>query len=155
DNIGQFVGISISLGSQQSSSKQTQEQVVSQGSSLTSGNNLSIVAAGSGTVGADGDIRVQGSQLKAGNNVLLAAERDIQLEAAANRQKLDGKNSSSGGAIGVSLGVGPNGAGLSIFANGNKGVGKEKGTGTTWTETTLDAGNQASLISGRDAALKG
>ncbi|MGP8543554.1 hemagglutinin repeat-containing protein, partial [Pseudomonas protegens] len=155
DNIGQFVGISISLGSQQSSSKQTQEQVVSQGSSLTSGNNLSIVAAGSGTAGADGDIRVQGSQLKAGNNVLLAAERDIQLEAAANRQKLDGKNSSSGGAIGVSLGVGPNGAGLSIFANGNKGVGKEKGTGTTWTETTLDAGNQASLISGRDAVLKG
>ncbi|WP_259697799.1 hemagglutinin repeat-containing protein [Pseudomonas protegens] len=155
DNIGQFVGISISLGSQQSSSKQTQEQVVSQGSSLTSGNNLSIVAAGSGTAGADGDIRVQGSQLKAGNNVLLAAERDIQLEAAANRQKLDGKNSSSGGAIGVSLGVGPNGAGLSIFANGNKGVGKEKGTGTTWTETTLDAGNQASLISGRDTALKG
>ncbi|MCD9571445.1 hemagglutinin repeat-containing protein, partial [Pseudomonas protegens] len=155
DNIGQFVGISISLGSQQSSSKQTQEQVVSQGSSLTSGNNLSIVAAGSGTAGTDGDIRVQGSQLKAGNNVLLAAERDIQLEAAANRQKLDGKNNSSGGAIGVSLGVGPNGAGLSIFANGNKGVGKEKGTGTTWTETTLDAGNQASLISGRDAALKG
>ncbi|BAO59516.1 HecA family adhesin/hemagglutinin [Pseudomonas protegens Cab57] len=155
DNIGQFVGISISLGSQQSSSKQTQEQVVSQGSSLTSGNNLSIVAAGSGTAGADGDIRVQGSQLKAGNNLLLAAERDIQLEAAANRQKLDGKNSSSGGAIGVSLGVGPNGAGLSIFANGNKGVGKEKGTGTTWTETTLDAGNQASLISGRDATLKG
>ncbi len=155
DNIGQFVGISISLGSQQSSSKQTQEQLVSQGSSLTSGNNLSIVAAGGGTAGADGDIRVQGSQLKAGNNVLLAAERDIQLEAAANRQKLDGKNSSSGGAIGVSLGVGPNGAGLSIFANGNKGVGKEKGTGTTWTETTLDAGNQASLISGRDAALKG
>ena len=155
DNIGQFVGISISLGSQQSSSKQTQEQVVSQGSSLTSGNNLSIVAAGSGTAATDGDIRVQGSQLKAGNNVLLAAERDIQLEAAANRQKLDGKNSSSGGAIGVSLGVGPNGAGLSIFANGNKGVGKEKGTGTTWTETTLDAGNQASLISGRDAALKG
>ncbi|WP_350404406.1 hemagglutinin repeat-containing protein [Pseudomonas sp. W17] len=155
DNIGQFVGISISLGSQQSSSKQTQEQVVSQGSSLTSGNNLSIVAAGSGTAATDGDIRVQGSQLKAGNNVLLAAERDIQLEAAANRQKLDGKNSSSGGAIGVSLGVGPNGAGLSIFANGNKGVGKEKGTGTTWTETTLDAGNQASLISGRDATLKG
>ncbi|MCK9815296.1 hemagglutinin repeat-containing protein, partial [Pseudomonas sp. MAFF 302046] len=155
DNIGQFVGISISLGSQQSSSKQTQEQAVSQGNSLTSGNNLSIVAAGRGTAGADGDIRVQGSQLKAGNNVLLAAERDIQLEAAANRQKLDGKNNSSGGAIGVSLGVGPNGAGLSIFANGNKGVGKEKGTGTTWTETTLDAGNQASLISGRDAALKG
>lgn len=100
-------------------------------------------------------IRVQGSQLKAGNDLLLSAERDIQLEAAANTQKLDGKNSSSGGAIGASIGVGSEGAGLSIFANANKGAGIEKGNGTTWTETTLDAGNEATLLSGRDTALKG
>ena len=155
DNAGQFVGISISLGSQRSNSKQTQEQSVSQGSSLTSGNNLTIVAAGNGTPGADGDIRIQGSKLQAGNEMLLAAERDIRLEAAANTQKLDGKNSSSGGAIGVSFGVGSSYAGLSIFANANKGTGSEKGNGTTWTETTLDAGKQVSLISGRDTALKG
>ncbi|MEX5543999.1 hemagglutinin repeat-containing protein [Pseudomonas pergaminensis] len=154
-NAGQFVGIAISLGSQKSSSKQTQEQTANQGSSLTSGNNLSIVAAGNGTPGADGDIRVQGSKLQAGNEMLLAAERDIRLEAAANTQKLDGKNSSGGGAIGVSLGFGSSGAGLSIFANANKGSGNEKGTGTTWTETTLDAGKQVSLISGRDTVLKG
>ncbi|SDZ69371.1 hemagglutinin repeat-containing protein [Pseudomonas salomonii] len=154
-NAGQFVGIAISLGSQKSSSKQTQEQTASQGSSLTSGNNLSIVAAGNGTPGADGDIRVQGSKLQAGNEMLLAAERDIRLEAAANTQKLDGKNSSGGGAVGVSLGFGSSGAGLSIFANANKGTGSEKGNGTTWTETTLDAGKQVSLISGRDTVLKG
>ncbi|MGY2257821.1 hemagglutinin repeat-containing protein [Pseudomonas sp. SDO55104_S430] len=155
DNAGQFVGISVSLGSQKSSSKQTQEQTVSQGSSLTSGNNLTIIAAGNGIPGADGDIRIQGSKLQAGNEMLLAAERDIRLEAAANTQKLDGKNSSSGGAIGASIGVGPNGGGLSIFANANKGTGSEKGNGTTWTETTLDAGKQVSLISGRDTTLKG
>ncbi|BDB16972.1 hypothetical protein cym2001_03370 [Pseudomonas sp. CYM-20-01] len=154
-NAGQFVGIAISLGSQKSSSKQTQEQTANQGSSLTSGNNLSIVAAGNGTLGADGDIRVQGSKLQAGNEMLLAAERDIRLEAAANTQKLDGKNSSGGGAVGVSLGFGSSGAGLSIFANANKGTGNEKGNGTTWTETTLDAGRQVSLISGRDTVLKG
>ena len=154
-NAGEFVGIAISLGSQKSSSKQTQEQTASQGSSLTSGNNLSIVAAGNGTPGADGDIRVQGSKLQAGNEMLLAAERDIRLEAGANTQKLDGKNSSGGGAIGVSLGFGSSGAGLSIFANANKGTGSEKGNGTTWTETTLDAGKQVSLISGRDTVLKG
>ena len=154
-NAGQFVGIAISLGSQKSSSKQTQEQIANQGSSLTSGNNLSIVAAGNGTPGADGDIRVQGSKLQAGNEMLLAAERDIRLEAAANTQKLDGKNSSGGGAIGISFGFGSSGAGLSIFANANKGSGNEKGTGTTWTETTLDAGKQVSLISGRDTVLKG
>ena len=154
-NASQFVGISISLGSQKSDSKQTQEQTLSQGSSLTAGNNLTILADGNGTPGAAGDIHVQGSKLQAGNEMRLAAERDIRLEAAANNQKLDGKNSSSGGAVGISLGVGSEGGGLSIFANANKGTGNEKGTGTTWTETTLDAGKQVSLISGRDTALKG
>ncbi|RMP71164.1 hypothetical protein ALQ17_200071 [Pseudomonas fluorescens] len=57
--------------------------------------------------------------------------------------------------MGVSLGFGSSGAGLSIFANANKGTGNEKGNGTTWTETTLDAGRQVSLISGRDTVLKG
>ncbi|UOB24268.1 hemagglutinin repeat-containing protein [Pseudomonas orientalis] len=154
-NAGQFVGIAISLGSQKSSSKQTQEQTASQGSSLTSGNKLTIVAQGNGTPGDAGDIRVQGSKLQASNEMTLAAERDIRLEAAANTQKLDGKNSSGGGAIGLSFGFGSSGAGLSIFANANKGSGNEKGTGTTWTETTLDAGKQVSLISGRDTILKG
>lgn len=154
-NVGQFVGVSVSLGGQKSSSRQTQEQTVSQGSSLTSGNDLTIVAKGKDADGTGGDIRVQGSQLKAANDLTLSAGRDIHLEAAANTQKLDGKNSSSGGAIGASIGVSDDGFGLSIFANANKGSGKEKGNGTTWTETTLDAGNQASLLSGRDTTLKG
>ncbi|WP_261239971.1 MULTISPECIES: hemagglutinin repeat-containing protein [unclassified Pseudomonas] len=155
DNVSEFVGIAVSLGGQKSSSRQTQEQTVSQGSSLTSGNDLTIVATGNAADGSGGDIRVQGSQLKAGNDLLLSAERDIHLEAAANTQKLDGKNSSSGGAIGASIGVGSDGGGLSIFANANKGTGNEKGNGTTWTETTLDAGNEATLLSGRDTTLKG
>ncbi len=155
DNVGEFVGIAVSLGGQKSSSRQTQEQTVSQGSSLTSGNDLTIVATGNAADGGGGDIRVQGSQLKAGNDLLLSAERDIHLEAAANTQKLYGKNSSSGGAIGASIGVGSGGGGLSIFANANKGTGNENGNGTTWTETTLDAGNEATLLSGRDTTLKG
>ncbi|SDS13035.1 hemagglutinin repeat-containing protein [Pseudomonas trivialis] len=154
-NVAQFVGISLSLGSQKSESKQTQEQTLSQGSSLTAGNNLTIVADGNGTPGDAGDIRVQGSKLQAGNQMQLAAERDIRLEAAANNQKLEGNNKSSGGAVGISLGVGSDGGGLSIFANANKGTGNEKGNGTTWTETTLDAGNQINLTSGRDTTLKG
>ena len=110
----------------------------------------------SGAVGQDGDIRIQGSQLKAGNDMLLAANRDILLEAAANTQKLDGENKSSGGAVGVSVGYSADkGVGLSIFANANQGSGKEIGTGTTWTETTLDAGSQVKLVSGRDTTLKG
>ncbi|WP_259758239.1 hemagglutinin repeat-containing protein [Pseudomonas sp. GCEP-101] len=152
----QYFGISASLGSQKSSSRQTQQQSVSQGSTLTAGNNLNILATGSGAVGQDGDVRIQGSQLKAGHDLLLAANRDINLEAAANTQKLDGKNKSSGGAVGISLGYSnEGGAGLSVFASVNQGSGKEKGNGTTWTETTLDAGGRASLVSGRDANLTG
>ncbi|XSS63550.1 hemagglutinin repeat-containing protein [Pseudomonas sp. B11] len=155
DNVGQFVGISLSLGSQKSSSKQTQEQTVSQGSSLNAGGSLSILATGKESLGSDGDINVHGSKLQAAKDLKLVANRDINLDAAANTQRLDGKNSSSGGAVGASIGFGSSGAGLSIFANGNKGTGNEKGNGTTWTETTLDAGNHASLVSGRDATLKG
>ncbi|MFK8400298.1 hemagglutinin repeat-containing protein [Pseudomonas sp. BGr12] len=155
DTTGQFVGIALSLGTQQSKSKTTQEQSIGQGSTLTAGNNLSILATGAGKVGEDGDIRIQGSQLKAGQDVMLAANRDLILEAASNTQKLDGKNSSSGGNIGASIGVGSGGAGISIFANGNKGTGFEHGNGTTWTETTVDAGRQVTLISGRDTSLIG
>ncbi|MCC0230396.1 hemagglutinin repeat-containing protein [Pseudomonas aeruginosa] len=155
ENSAQFVGISASLGSQKSSSRQRQEQQISQGSTLTAGGNLNIIATGSGAVGEDGDLRVQGSKLQAGKDLQLIANRDVVLEVAANTQKLDGKNKSSGGAVGVSVGVGSGEAGISIFANANKGAGKEIGNGTTWTETTLDAGQKASLVSGRDTTLKG
>ena len=155
DNAGNFVGIAISLGSQQSKSKTVQEQSIGQGSTLTAGNNLNILATGAGKVGEDGDIRIQGSQLKAGQDLMLAANRDLILEAASNTQKLDGKNSSSGGNVGVSIGFGSGGGGLSVFANGNKGTGFEHGNGTTWTETTVDAGRQVTLVSGRDASLIG
>ena len=153
---GSFAGIALSLGTQKSSSTQVREQSVSQGSSLTAGNNLTIIATGSGAAGfADGDITIQGSKLQASNDMVVVANRDVNLLAAANTQKVDGSNSSGGGAIGISLGVGSSGAGLSIFANGNKGVGKETGNGTTWTETTLDAGNQLKIGSGRDTNLIG
>lgn len=132
-----------------------QEQSIGQGSTLTAGNNLNILATGAGKVGEDGDIRIQGSQLKAGQDVMLAANRDLILEAASNTQKLDGKNSSSGGNVGVSIGFGSGGGGLSVFANGNKGTGFEHGNGTTWTETTVDAGRQVTLVSGRDTSLIG
>ncbi|MGF6362632.1 filamentous hemagglutinin [Pseudomonas frederiksbergensis] len=153
---GSFVGIALSLGTQKSSSKQVQEQSVSQGSSLTAGNDLHVIATGNGQPGAaTGDISVIGSKLQAGRDVVLSAARDIDMRAGANTQKLEGSNKSGGGAVGVSLGVGSSGAGLSIFANANSGTGKEKGNGTVWTETTVNAGNQLTLNSGRDTTLEG
>ncbi|WP_187643103.1 hemagglutinin repeat-containing protein, partial [Escherichia coli] len=52
-------------------------------------------------------------------------------------------------------GVGPGGSGFSLSASVNQGKGSEKGNGTTHTETTVDAGKQLTIISGRDTTLTG
>ncbi|EPU2855454.1 hemagglutinin repeat-containing protein, partial [Escherichia coli] len=116
---------------------------------------LSIQATGSGVKGVDGDLTIQGSQIKAGNNILLQANRDVNLVSAENTSKLEGKNTSSGGSVGVGVGVGSGGWGISVSASANQGKGSEKGNGTTHTETTVDAGNRLTIISGRDTTLTG
>ncbi|EFM0347456.1 Contact-dependent inhibitor A, partial [Escherichia coli] len=102
-----------------------------------------------------GDIVIAGSQLKAGGNTSLDAANDILLSGAANTQKTTGRNSSSGGGVGVSIGAGGNGAGISVFAGVNAAKGSEKGNDTEWTETTTDSGKTVTINSGRDTVLNG
>ncbi|HHS9508757.1 TPA: hemagglutinin repeat-containing protein [Raoultella planticola] len=142
------VGVSLSYGSQSSKSTQRSEQTTAQGSSLTAGRDLSITAR-------EGDLNAVGSQLKAGNDVALSASRDITLQSAQNTQLLEGKNDSHGGTIGVGIGVGSGGWGISVSASANKGKGSESGNSTTHSETTVDAGNNLILNSGRDTTLTG
>ncbi|VEC02278.1 p120 [Cedecea lapagei] len=145
---GSVIGVNLSWGSQSSKSTQTQTSNHSQGSQLTAGNNLTIRAS-------EGDIRVQGSELQAGQDMLLNAKRDVLLESAQNSQKLDGKNESHGSSYGVGLNFGSGANGISVNASANKGKGNEKGTGTSHTETTLNAGDKLSIVSGRDTTLTG
>jgi filamentous hemagglutinin len=153
-DVGNAVGISISLGAQKSSSTQKQVSDTVTGSTLTAGNNLSVTATGKGNSGNSGDVVIAGSQLKAGGDTTIDAERDIWLTGAANTQQLTGSNKSSGGEIGIGLSLGKD-TGIKIFANANVGKGSEKGTGTQWTETTIDSGNTLTLNSGRDTTLVG
>ena len=149
------IGVSLSYGSQSSTSTQRSEQRTAQGSSLTAGDNLSVVARGSGVKGADGDLTVQGSQLQAGKDVLLSANRDLNLLSAANTSSLEGKNESHGGSLGVGIGAGQGGWGISVSASVNKGKGSEQGSGVTHTETQVSAGSQVTMVSGRDTTLQG
>lgn len=155
DGNNNTIGISASLTSQHSKSKQHQESDAIAGSTLSAGNDLSIVANGKKGGVNSGDILIGGSQLKAGGDTLLSAQNDILLSGAANTQKTTGSNSSSGGGVGVGIGVGSGGWGVSVFANGNSAHGNEKGDGTEWTETTLDSGGTTTLSSGRDTLLSG
>ncbi|MDT1223240.1 contact-dependent inhibition effector tRNA nuclease [Escherichia coli] len=148
-------GVSLSLTTQKSKSQQHSESDIVSGSTLNAGNNLSVVATGKNRGDNRGDIVIAGSQLKAGGNTSLDAANDILLSGAANTQKTTGRNSSSGGGVGVSIGAGGNGAGISVFASVNAAKGSEKGNGTEWTETTIDSGKTVTIKSGNDTMLNG
>ncbi|EFH9520272.1 Contact-dependent inhibitor A, partial [Escherichia coli] len=147
-------GVSLSLTTQKSKSQQHSESDTVSGSTLNAGNNLSVVATGKNRGDNRGDIVIAGSQLKAGGNTNLDAANDVLLSGAANTQKTTGRNSSSGGGVGVSIGAGK-GAGISVFASVNAAKGSEKGNGTEWTETTTDSGKTVTINSGRDTVLNG
>ncbi|HIB9754075.1 TPA: contact-dependent inhibition effector tRNA nuclease [Escherichia coli] len=149
------MGVSLSLTTQKSKSQQHSESNTVSGSTLNAGNNLSVVATGKNRGDNRGDIVIAGSQLKAGGNTSLDAANDILLSGAANTQKTTGRNSSSGGGVGVSIGAGGNGAGISVFAGVNAAKGSVKGNGTEWTETTTDSGKTVTINSGRDTVLNG
>ncbi|WP_233499028.1 hemagglutinin repeat-containing protein, partial [Pantoea graminicola] len=149
------IGVSASYGSQSSKSETRTESSRSQGSTLTAGRNLNVTATGKNGTAQSGDISITGSQLKAGGDMSLAASRDILLQSAQNTQSTDSKNSSRGGSVGVGIGVGSGGYGISVSASVNAAKGSEKGNGLTHSETTLDAGSQLSLTSGRDTTLTG
>lgn len=142
------IGISASLGSQSSKSTSHSEQDSTTGSTLNAGNSVNITSTGS-------DITIAGSEVKAGKDVALDAARDVNLIASQDTQLTTGKNSSSGGSIGVGIGVGSGGAGISVSANANSSKGHEKGNGIWQNETTVDAGNQVTIHSGRDTTLAG
>ncbi|HDM8444647.1 TPA: hemagglutinin repeat-containing protein, partial [Yersinia enterocolitica] len=98
---------------------------------------------------------VHGSQLQAGKDASLTASRDVILQSTQETQTLDGSNKSSGGSLGIGIGAGQGGWGINISASLNKGKGSESGNGLTHTETTVNAGNQLNITSGRDTVLHG
>ncbi|WP_253718559.1 hemagglutinin repeat-containing protein [Serratia marcescens] len=149
------VGISASYGSQSSKSETRSDSRQSQGSTLTAGQNLSITATGKNHNAQSGDITITGSQLKAGKDLSLDAARDITLQSAQNSESTVGKNSSKGGNVGVGIGAGSGGYGISVSAGVNAGKGHENGNGLTHAETTLDAGSNLKVTSGRDTRLIG
>ena len=149
------IGVSASYGSQSSKSETRTESSRSQGSTLTAGRNLNVTATGKNGTAQSGDISITGSQLKAGGDLSLEASRDILLQSAQNTQSTDSKNSSKGGSVGIGIGVGSGGYGITVSASVNAAKGSEKGNGLTHTGTTLDAGSQLSLTSGRDTTLTG
>ncbi|WP_139811009.1 hemagglutinin repeat-containing protein [Pantoea cypripedii] len=141
-------GLTLSYGSQKSTTESRTEQQTSSGSSLQAGRDMTIQATG-------GDLAVQGSQLKAGGDMTLAASRDISLTSGENSEQQSQTSKSHGGSLGVGFVAGSGSAGFSVSASVSQSKGKVTSSNLSHTLTTLDAGDGVTLDSGRDTTLQG
>lgn len=157
---GAAVKVTVSVGSSSASSNSTLQQSTEQGSTVTAGRNVNVIATGDGTRGADGyaatgDITVRGGQITAGNNASFDAARDINFLSSQNTQTQEGNSKSGSGSVGVGFGLGGSQNGFTIEIAASAAQGQMQGNGTTHQATQVQAGNQLSLTSGRDTTLQG
>jgi len=141
---GKASGLSlrIGLGANSASSKVTTYDERAMGSSIRSNGDIMIAATG-------GDLTISGSQIAA-NNVSLAAANNLLLLSKKETHRQDSENKNSSGGIGLQVGTN-----IGIYAEASAGRGTGTGRGTTHAETTIDAANTLSLISGNDTTIKG
>ncbi|WP_233639599.1 hemagglutinin repeat-containing protein [Achromobacter xylosoxidans] len=151
DKAGGF-NASIDFGSSKSQTTIKRESTSVSGSNVAAGKDLTIVAKGGGK---DSDITVTGSRLSAGNNAVLKADGDILLQAAQNSFEQHTTNKSSNSSIGVGVTAGNNGFGLVVNLAAGGARGYADGKDTSWTYTTVTAGNTLALQSGGDTSLIG
>lgn len=131
-----------------SQSNQASQSNTAKASTLAAGGNVNVTATGAGK---QSSILIQGSEVKADNAVNLAADNQINLQAAKNESSQLSTNTNSSGSISISYGAG----GWGFGASASKGQGKSDGQDLSYTNTQITAGNIASIKSGGDTNIKG
>ena len=144
------LSLRIGIGASKSSSSMEYNATTAAGSRIASEGDVVIHATGDGK-GNGGDLTVTGSQIE-GDNVTLAAARDLLLQAQQETSEQIERNKASSGEIGITLG---SEAGIGVYVSASAAKGKGDGNGTTHAETTVDAANTLTLVSGRDTTLEG
>ncbi len=144
------LSLRIGIGASSSSSSMAYTASTASGSRIASQGDVVIHATGDGQ-GNGGDLTITGSQVE-GENVTLAAARDLLLQSQTETREQIERNKASSGEIGITLG---SEAGIGVYVAASMAKGKGDGFGTTHAETTLNANNTLTLISGRDTTLEG
>ncbi|OCG24868.1 hypothetical protein A9G22_03290, partial [Gilliamella sp. App2-1] len=146
------VGLNVSLGSEKTKRTVNQEQHTAVSSGVSAGHNVSIIATGNGQK-ERGDINIIGSQVSAGHDAKLKANHNVNIIGQKNTIKTESKEKSSSGSLGVGYQVGGEKNGLNLSANASQSKSREKGNGTDWRESVVEAGNKLTLITGNDANI--
>ncbi|WP_186183641.1 hemagglutinin repeat-containing protein, partial [Burkholderia gladioli] len=145
------VGINVSVGASKNDSQMQARSSTAVGSIVSASRNVTIAAAGAGK---DSNLDVIGSTISAGNNAKLAAEGNVNLQAAENTSSQHSTNSGASASVGVSFTVGDkSGVAFTAGVAGNRG--NADGDSSTWTNTHVSAGNELAIQSGGDTNLKG
>ena len=149
----QAAGITVSImaGSSKSESKSEQHLRVAAPSIIAGAGNVELRARG----GEDAGLSVVGSQISAGNNVQLHSSSDIDLIAQANTATQTSSNKSSSNAIGIAASLNKGGPSIGVAVAASRGRGNADGEDLSWTNTRIEAGNQADINAQGDIQLKG
>ncbi len=138
------LSLRIGIGASRSSGETHYQETTVTGSRIASEGDVAIVAR-------SGDLSVTGSQVE-GDNVALAAARDLVLQSAQESHAMDARDRASSGEIGITMGTE---AGIGVYVSAHAARGDGEGAGTSHTETTVQAGDTLTLVSGRDTTLEG
>lgn len=113
---------------------------------------MSLVATGSGQ---ENNILIRGSEVGASRNAILMADNRVDLVAAENHEKFQGRSSGSSASVGVGINFGGDQHGITLNASGSKGRGKSNGENRWYTSSSLKAGDTVLISSGGDANIRG
>ncbi|WP_211474738.1 beta strand repeat-containing protein [Collimonas humicola] len=154
-----LVKVTVSIGGGSSDSKSDSQATTNQGSTLSAGKDVTLIATGNGNKDAggfatDGDINARGTQIS-GQNVTLAAARDINLESAKDTTLNHSTNDSSSASIGIGASLGGSQNGFTLELAAAQANGKSNGQSLTNQNTVITGTQTTTLASGRDVNLLG
>ncbi|WP_420916236.1 hemagglutinin repeat-containing protein, partial [Pectobacterium brasiliense] len=140
------IKVTVSVGGGSSQSKQQQDAVTREGSTLSANSDIRL--------DAEKDITLAGANVR-GRHIDLNAGHSLTLMSAQSESQLTGSSSSQHAGVGVGFGLGgqQNGFTVELSASGQKG--KENGNSQTHQLTYVTATESVNLRSGSDTALDG
>lgn len=147
-----LINLSISGGSQHSSSHQKSREDILQSSQLTGDSGVYLNIRGKG---ADSTMNVTGSDLGGSAITVLDVEGKKTFQAAETRREIHSEQHSGGGGGGIAIQGGEGGGGIGYMAQANRGKGYSDGQSSSWRLSHIgglsghtDIGDGKTLLNG-------
>ncbi|WP_146926552.1 hemagglutinin repeat-containing protein [Asaia bogorensis] len=152
---GNIVGVRQSVGSSSLHQSSTETQTHAVGSTLNAGNTLSVVARGDNTADAqNGSLSATASSLS-GKNVVLAASKDITLQAGWDTTHSESDMKSKSVSVGLDVGVGTGFVTASLSASFGKQTQHVVSDSATAVNTTVTGAQSVTIASPGSVTLNG